>query len=195
MKKVDVLYIFLFISGIITASVVAQSSSSGSSQSKDGNIAWTEVTRTGTIENVDTENHKVTIKDTDGKLYILTVSPRINIDELNKGDRVSATFFHSVALDVREPTDEDRKNPLQIEEGMIPPPPNAPPEVTAVRQIKALVKVVERDPSNQTVVVSGPEGRSVAIQIPDKEMFDTLKMGKEAVIMYTEAIAVKIDKV
>ncbi len=194
MKPLPVLCATLFTFAIIIMPLHANNQSSGNTDGQDGTVSWRQINRSGTIEKVVPDSQKVWVKTDDGRMLMFTVTPDVNLNDLKKGDRVEATFFQSVGIDVHPPTAEERKNPLTIEQTLIPPPPGVNPQAGGVRQIRALVTIDRVNPSEQTVFVTGPEGENATIYIQDKSMLDKLKVGQQMTIIYTEAVAVKINK-
>lgn len=194
MKPLPILCAMFFSFAILIMPLHANNETSGKTDNQNGTVAWKQIERSGTIEKVIPDSQKVWIRTDDGRTLTVTVTPDVNLNNLREGDRVSATFFQSVALDVHPPTAEERKNPLTIEQTLIPPPPGVNPQAGGIRQIRALITIDKVNKSEQTVLVTGPEGESGTIYIQDKSMLDQLKEGQQVTIIYTEAVAVKVEK-
>jgi Cu/Ag efflux protein CusF len=193
MKPLPLLCALLFTSAILIFPLHAESDNSGKTD-QNGTIAWQQVNGSGIIEKVMPDSQKVMVKTDDGRMLTFTVTPDVNLSNLKKGDTINATFYRSIALDLHQPTAEERKNPLQIEQELIQPPPGVTPQAKGIRQIRALITIDEVNKSDQTVAVTGPEGENATIYIQDKSMFDKLRKGQQLTIVYTEAVAVKISK-
>jgi Cu/Ag efflux protein CusF len=194
MKPLPILCALLFTFTTLVLPLQANNQSSGKTDNQNGTVAWKQVERSGTIEKVMPDSQKVWVKTDDGRTIMFTITPDVNLQNIKKGDRVNATFFQSVALDVHTPTADERKNPLQIDQTLIPPPPGVNTQAGGIRQIRALITIDKINKSDQTVVVTGPEGESGTIFVQDKSMFDKLKEGQQVTIVYTEAVAVKVEK-
>ena len=54
----------------------------------------------GKILAVDSQKHKVTLEDPDGKKKTIKVSKKLNIDGLKVGERVGAVLTESLVIDV-----------------------------------------------------------------------------------------------
>jgi hypothetical protein len=67
--------------------------------------------------------------------------------------------------------------------------------VVAGDTVEALVTVVGVDKNVRTVMVRGPRGNTVEVQVPpDAQNFDRIKKGDVFRIRYTEAVAVALDR-
>ncbi|HEX2957378.1 MAG TPA: hypothetical protein VHO70_11130 [Chitinispirillaceae bacterium] len=194
MKQLPLLCVMFFTFAILVMPLQANDGESGQTDNQNGTVAWKEINRSGTIEKVIPDSQKVKVKTDDGRTLTFTVTPDINLNNIREGDRINATFFQSVALDVHQPTAEERKNPLTIEQTLIPPPPGVNPQAGGIRQIRALITIDKVNKADQTVLVSGPDGESGIIYVQDTSMLDKLKEGQQVTIVYTEAVAVKLEK-
>jgi Cu/Ag efflux protein CusF len=194
MKPLTILCVLFFTFSILIIPLQANNETSGKTDNQNGTVAWKQIERSGTIEKVIPDSQKVWVKTDDGRTIMFTITPDVNLQNIKKGDRVNATFFQSVALDVHPPTAEERKNPLQIEQTLIPPPSGVKTQAGGIRQIRALVTIDKINMSDQTVLITGPEGESGTIFVQDKSMLDNLKKGQQVTIVYTEAVAVKVEK-
>src|SRR5262252_1216413 len=76
-------------------------------------------------------------------------------------------------------------------------PASAQPKgaVVAGDTIEATVKVLVVDHKNRTVVVQGPRGNTVELQVPpEAQNLDKVKQGSVFKVRYTEAMAVGISR-
>lgn len=194
MKTVPLLCVMFFSSAMLLMPLNAQSDKSGKTDDQNGTVEWRQINRSGTIEMVMPDSQKVMVKTDDGRMLTFTVTPDVNLNDLKKGDTVNATFYQSVALDLHQPTAEERKNPLQIEQKLIAPPQGVTTQAKGIRQIRALITIDDVNKTDQTVAVTGPQGENATIYVQNKSMFDKLKKGQKITIVYTEAVAVKIIK-
>jgi len=75
-------------------------------------------TITATVESVDLEKREVTLKGPHGNKVTITADKSVKrFNEVKPGDVVQATYYQSVAAELREPTAEEKANPLVVEEG------------------------------------------------------------------------------
>jgi hypothetical protein len=162
------------------------------SGSGDG-MTWEQTTLTATVEKVVPDSGLVTLKGDDGQLWTLDAGQDVDLENLKKGDQVQVTIFQGQALDVREPTDQDRQQPLVVV-NEIQPPEGVNPTAGALRQIRALVTVTNIDKNNNMVTIQGPMGNSYVLKVKDSSLLDKLEKGKQLVVTFTEGIAAKIQK-
>ena len=74
-------------------------------------------TVTATVEAIDPKTREVTLKGPLGNSITFTADKRIQrLDEVKVGDLVRAHYFVSIAAELREPTAEEQKNPLAVEQ-------------------------------------------------------------------------------
>lgn len=194
MKPLPILCAIVFTCAMFIMPLHANNETSGKTDNQNGTIAWKQINISGTIEKIIPDSQKVRLKTDDGRVLTFTVTPDVNLNTIRVGDKVSATFFQSIALDVHPPTADERKNPLQIEQTLIPPPPGVNPQAGGIRQIRALITIDKINKSEQTVLVTGPQGENGIVYIQDKSTFDKLKEGQQVTVVYTEAVAVKLEK-
>lgn len=59
-------------------------------------------------------------------------------------------------------------------------------------QIRATISAIDKDKG--TVTLKGPQGRTVTLEVRDKQKFDVIKVGDPVVAKYVEALVVKVVK-
>jgi hypothetical protein len=62
------------------------------------------------------------------------------------------------------------------------------------RQFKVVTTIEALDRRNNTVTVKGPLGRYLTARVADPERLTKVRIGDTVVIVYTEAMAVSLDK-
>jgi hypothetical protein len=63
------------------------------------------------------------------------------------------------------------------------------------RQFKVVTTIEALDRRNETVTVKGPKGRYLTFRVADPERLTKVHIGENIVIVYTEALAVSLEKV
>jgi hypothetical protein len=162
---------------------------------RDSNIVmtWEKTTISATVDKVMPDSGLVTLRGTDGQHWTLNVGQDVKLENLKPGDLVQVTLFQGQALDVREPTDQDRKQPLVVV-NEIKPPEGVNTTTGRLRQLRALVTVTHIDKSHHMVTIEGPMGNSYVLQVKNSSLMDKLEKGKQFVVIFTEGIAAKIEK-
>ena len=151
------------------------------------------VERKATITAIDKAKRLATLKAEDGNEFEVEVSPEVkNFDKLQVGDSVVATYTQSVGVRI-EPASQ--ASPGVKETAMATP---AVGQAKVGREVTATLKVESVDAANNMVTLSDGAGRSAQVDVVDpraRERLKTLKPGEMVVITYTEALALRLEKV
>lgn len=151
----------------------------------------TPVTLTGTIEKIDKATRTVTVKGQSGHSIEINAPAAVQgFDTLKVGDKVSATYYEALAVQLRKPGD--------------PPPPPDPivttqrkeltPGSETRRQQTFAVTVEAVDPKAPSIRVKGPQGRVVTLSVKDPKQLERVKPGDTIDVTYYEALMVKIAR-
>src|SRR5262249_31106721 len=152
-------------------------------------------TITATVESVDLEKREVTLKGSGGNKVTLKADKSVKrLNEIKPGDLVQATYYESIAAELREPTAEEKANPLVVEEGTARAPETEAPAAGVARRVKAVATIENVDRSAQTITVKGPRGKTVTAKVENPANLEKMEVGKTIVITYTEALALTLEK-
>lgn len=153
------------------------------------------VSITASIEAIDYEKREATLKGPLGNSVTFTVDDRVKrLKEFQVGDSVTADYFVSVAFELREPTAEEKAEPLVITEGAGKAPAGTTPAAGGLSQIKAVCTIEGLDRPTETVTLKGPLGRYVTVRAADPANLSHLRIGETVMVTYTEALAVSLEK-
>jgi hypothetical protein len=153
-------------------------------------------TITATVESVDLDKREVTLKGPLGNTVTVKADKSVKrLDEIKAGDTVRATYYQSVVAALREPTAEEKANPLVVEEGAARTPETEAPGAGVALRVKAVATIESIDRSAQTITVKGPRGKTVTAKVQNPENLEKMEVGKTIVIAYTEALALTLEKV
>ena len=110
------------------------------------------------------------------------------------GDVVSAEYWTFLRAEFREPTEEEKQNPLEVllEAGKAPKEVDPAAAVGAV--VKAVVKVVAIDKVSREAAIQGPGGGITIVPVMDDAVLNNLKVGEVVIMTYAEAVAVSLEK-
>ena len=154
------------------------------------------VSITATIEALDQDTRVATLKGPLGNLVTFTVDPRVErLKEFSVGDAVTADYFVSVAYELREPTAEERAEPLVILDAAGKASTETAPAAGVVSQIRAVCTIEGLDRPTETVTLKGPRGRYATVRAAEPANLPHLRIGQSVVVTYTEALAVSLEKV
>lgn len=153
-------------------------------------------TITATVAAIDHEKREITLKRADGSETTFIVDNRVKrLNEINAGDKIKLDYFISLASEIREPTEEEKNEPLTVLEGLERAPGDTSPAAGGLRRIKAVVTIMDIDRSRQLVTMKGPLGRYITIRAMYPERLELVEIGDSVIVTYTEALAVSVEKV
>lgn len=156
---------------------------------------WQMITTAGVVQSVDLETRELSLVGSDGNLVVLTAGDQVKrLDEVDVGDMIVVEHYVSLAADVREPTPEEEANPLIVLDTTARAPASAPPGVTELVMIQAVVTVEGIDRPTQTVTIKGPRGNYLIVDVVDPTRLEKLNVGDKALITYTEAVVISLEK-
>jgi len=151
------------------------------------------ITATATVEDVDVKNRLVTLRTADSELSQIKVGEEVrNLPQIRKGDIVTATFYESIALSLRETP--GGKPSVSVSEGMERAPLGSMPSGTAVRTTTLTAKVIAVDKKKQTVSLEGPQGGQVTLKVQDPSRLEGVDKGDLVEAVYREALVISVDK-
>jgi hypothetical protein len=154
------------------------------------------VSITATIEALDHETREATLKGSLGNTVTFTVDPSIKrLREFKVGDKVTAEYFVSIAYELREPTAEERKEPLVVLDAEGKASADSAPATGSLRQYRAVCTIEGLDRPTKTVTLMGPRGQYATVLVADPSNLSDLRIGQSVVVTYTEALAVSLEKV
>jgi len=157
---------------------------------------WQNVLVTADVLKVDLEKREITIKGPQGDVTTLSVDKRVErLNEIKAGDQVKVDYYVSLASEIREPTAEEKENPITVLENAAKAPPETEPAAGALRQIKAVVTVEGIDRTAEMVTLKGPLGNYLTVRVEDPSRLEKVSLGDTVIVIYTEALAISVEKV
>lgn len=188
-SKLTLLLMVVCCTGLLSTTALAKSDKG------DARELWHDMNLTATVEAINVDTRMVTLRSGDN-VVSFTVDKKVKrLNEFKVGDKIMVKYYISLATDIREPTPEEKKNPLVILEGTGKAPPDATPAAGGLRQIRAVVTVEGIDRAAERVTVKGPRGKTVTIHVLDPSRLDMVSLGSTVIVTYTEALAVSLEKV
>ena len=147
------------------------------------------------ISAIDLATKEVTLVGPQGQhITIVAQEKVVNVSDLSVGDRVAAEYLASLHGEVREPTEEELANPwIVLEDGIIDENP-AHPAVGAARQIRAVCSIEAFDAATGFVMIKDSRGKMHTVEGIPAAKFEGISLGETMVVVYTEALAIAIQK-
>jgi hypothetical protein len=148
------------------------------------------ITVTASIEAIDKTARLITLKGPKGELSTVYADQSIKrFDELKVGDRVSASYYESIAVHVRRP---GAPAPAPTN-AAVTPGQGARPGATAAIQDVITVTVQAIDKANQSVTVKRQDGGVLSFRVQDPKNLEIAKVGDTVDITYTRALLVSVN--
>jgi hypothetical protein len=151
---------------------------------------------TAEVTAVNLDKREVTLKGPEGNEVTITAGEAVKrLDEVKVGDLVRVDYLVSIAAELRKPTAEEAKHPLMIMDAAGKSPKGDMPAAGVARSFKVVTTIEALDRRNETVTVKGPMGRYMTFRVADSERLTKVRIGENIVIVFTEALAVSLEKV
>ena len=154
------------------------------------------VTVTATVQSINYETREVTLLGQLGNTVSFVVDQRVSrLDEFEVNDKVVAEYYVSIAGELREPTEQERRNPLVVLEGGGVTPDGTSPAGGVLRAFRVVATVIGLDLPTQSVNLLGPRGNTGSIVVQNIDNLRALRLGDTIILTYTEALAISLRKV
>jgi Cu/Ag efflux protein CusF len=151
------------------------------------------VTARARIQKIDKNSRTVTLNDMKGRTLDVQVGPSVDLNALHLGDLVQATYYESVAVNIRSPgertTGQTNQQPGSTEKTVERPG-------ASVRQTTVNARVTSVDLKSDTVTLDMPQGGMRTVHVKDpavKARLGNLKPGSMVDITYTQAAAISVQ--
>ena len=153
------------------------------------------VSITASVEAISPTNREITLKGPLGNTATFTVDQRVKrFDEIKVGDFVTAEYYISVAGELRKPTADEEKHPIQVLEGAAKAPPGTSPAAGGLRRLKVVATIEGLDRPTRTATLKGPMGNYLTVRVADPSRLSQVHIGDKVVVTYTEALAISLEK-
>ena len=147
------------------------------------------------IAAIDLETKEVTLVGPEGRHVTVVAQEKVvKLSDLAVGDRVAAEYLASLHGEVREPTEEEMANPWVVLEDAVIDENPAHPAVGAARQIRAVCTIEAMDPAAGFVMIKDSRGKMHTVGGVPAEKFEGVELGEMMVVVYTEALAIGLQK-
>lgn len=148
------------------------------------------VTATATIEAIDRTNRLVTLKGEKGNVVTVLADENVKrFDQLKVGDKVTATYYESIAVNVRKPGDPA---PTTGTSGAVTRTAEVPGATAAVQET-VTVTVQSIDKATQSVTVKREDGSVVSMRVKNPQYLDAVKVGDTVDVTYTKGLLLKAE--
>ena len=187
------LLVTIFITFAMSFSSVYASGQQSAASEKPGILTAVVTELKATVEAVDYENRKVTLKGSDGKTVVIDVEERVkNLPQVEVGDQVTVEYIEAVSIQV-------------LAEGEIEPgttaaaavasaEPGEKPAGVEIEEITVVATIEAIDKEEQLVTLKGPEGKSKTVKANNPENLEKVKVGDRVMITYTTVLGISVTE-
>jgi hypothetical protein len=135
----------------------------------------------------------VTLERTDGSEVTFYADDTVrNLPQVKVGDEVRASYYESLAYEVKRPGTAAPGATVAEEAGRAKL--GEKPAGAGARLTTIVATIAGIDKAAGTITLQGPAGRATTIKARDPRNLDRVAVGDLVEITYTEAVAVSVDK-
>ena len=147
------------------------------------------------ITDVDTDTREVTLRGPMGDLVTIKVGDHIErLADFAVGDVVSTTYIASLEGELRAPTAEEIAEPWVELDAAAIATKDMDPGAMVGRKIRAVCTIEGMNRVTRSVTVRDPRGKYHVIGDVEPEKMEGVTLGTTLVLVYTEAMAVTLEK-
>jgi Cu/Ag efflux protein CusF len=154
-------------------------------------VAMQAVKASATVEAVDKATRTVKLKMPKGDIRSVVAGEDVkNFDQIKAGDTVTVEYVEALSLELKK----DGKAVVgRTQSGALErSQPGKKPGGVAMREIVAVVDVVEVDNAKKSISVKNGQGETLVFPIRDPEQLKLIKKGDQIQATYTEAVAISL---
>lgn len=146
-----------------------------------------------TVEGIDRQARKVTLKDEQGKTVSFILDEEAGrLDEIDTGDHVTIGYLEAVTIQV---FGADEAEPEAAGESVVAESkPGEKPAGLAVDQVSVVVTIEAIDLENELVTLKGKDGQLKTVTPQHPENLKKVKVGDLVKITYTEAVGFSVTE-
>jgi hypothetical protein len=161
----------------------------------DGNLRAMAVSIEAEIIEIDLKTREVSLRGVDGEVVTM-VSPEkvVKLEDLKVGDKVVANYLVALEGEVREPTEEELATPWLVVEEAGASKEGVQPLIGGARVIRAVCSIEGMNRERGTVTIKDSRGKVHVIGDVEPEKMDGVALGQTIVIVYTEAMALSLNR-
>ncbi len=187
------LLVILFVTLIMSYTSAFASGQENVVNGKPGVIEAVVMKLQATVETIDHESRKVTLKGPEGKTVTIDVEERVkNLPQVEVGDMVTIEYVEAVSIQVFaegeiEPGSNAVAAEVSAELGQKPAGVEME-EITVVATIEAI------DKAQQLVTLKGAAGNSKTVKARNPENLEKVNVGDKVMITYTTVLGISVTE-
>ncbi len=147
------------------------------------------------ITAINLETREVTLRDEQGDEVTIVAPEKITrLEDHSVGDMLVVEYLSSIAGEMRQPTEEELQNPWVEISGDAINTDVTHPAIGSARQFRSIATIKELNREARSAVIEDARGRTHTIRDVKSEKFDGVSVGDQGVVVFTEAIAVSVQR-
>jgi hypothetical protein len=147
------------------------------------------------IVDINLETREVTLRNDQGEEVTLVAPEKVTrLEDHSVGDMLVVEYLNSMAGEMRQPTEEELENPwIEIAADAVSFDVTHP-AVGSARQFRSVATIKELNREARTAVIEDARGRSHTIRDVKAEKFDEVSVGDVGIVVFTEAVAISVQR-
>jgi Cu/Ag efflux protein CusF len=173
--------------------VPTPASTAASQPLPSGTLGTNLVTATARVKALDLQTRQVTLERADGSEVTIYADDTVrNLPQVKVGDVVKASYYESLAYEVKKPG--TAAPGATVAEEAARARPGEKPAGAGAQVTTAVFTITGIDKAAGTVMLQGPTGRVTTVKARDPRNLERVAVGDLVEVTYTEAVAVTVDK-
>jgi Cu/Ag efflux protein CusF len=149
------------------------------------------VKATARVKAIDQKTRMVTLERADGSVVKFRAGDEVrNLPQVRVGDEVTATYYESMAFQVRKPGDASMGT--AVGEQVARAKPGEKPGAASARVVTVTTKITGIDERAGTVTLQDAEGANVTVKARDPANLERVAVGDLVEITMTEAVGISV---
>jgi len=144
---------------------------------------------------IDYKTREVSLRGPQGNIVTLVAGDDIErLEDIAVGDTIVTTYIAALEGELRKPTEEELANPWVEVAGAGTAPADTAPGAITGRQVRAVCTLEGMNRLLGTITVKDPRGKYHVIADVEPEKMEGVVLGATLVLVYTEAVAITLEK-
>ena len=144
---------------------------------------------------IDLETRQVSLEGPDGEIFTINATENVvKLEDVNIGDRLVVTYLAALETELRAPTAEELAEPWVVMEQAGMSDDAAQPGIAGGRVIRAVVTIEGMNRELGVVTIKDSNGKLHIIGDVEPEKMEGVTLGQTAVMVYSEALAISLEK-
>lgn len=157
-----------------------------------GVVKETQVTTVATVQKIDLAKRNVTLLGEKGNAFTIHAGEEVkNLPQVKVGDRVSTTYYESIAYEVHKPGAAEVG--VKSAAGVARAEPGEKPAGVVADVVQVTATIVSIDKDTPSVTLKRPDGEVVAVRVRDPKKLEGVAVGDLVEITYTQAVAIVVE--